>query len=158
MIREWLAWGFEPPIVVIEPLTLDEAVTYEKAFIAAIGRHDKGLGSLTNQNDGHKLDEVDPRPIVFGHRRTGGNSEVEINRFLRRRDPLRSLRTPQVTTMPHPPKQTPPSWTKPLRFEVTKEQRADRNRHQAQKLQLAGLLRPAGPRVKNKGRLSPEQT
>jgi hypothetical protein len=119
MIREWLAWGFEPPIVIIGPLSLDEAVTYEKALIGAIGRRDLGLGSLTNQNDGHKLDDLPPFRRVRGI-----PTEASLNRDLRLRNPGYSPRVPRTKAIPvpQPPKSTQPCWIKPLKFEVSPEQ------------------------------------
>jgi hypothetical protein len=52
--------------------------------------------------------------------------------------------------MSTPPKQTPPSWIKPI-ADLSLEQRQDNSREQAQRLRLAGMLKPVGPRPKAKG-------
>jgi hypothetical protein len=157
-LRSGLAWGVEPSIVIIDNLTAGEALGAEAIYIKVIGRRDLGNGPLYNKNAGWGLNREPPLPR---RERSAMNSEASINRELRLRNPAyspRSLRPAKVAAMPKTPKQTPSSWVKPLNFEVSPAQRADGNRMQAQRLQLAGLLKPIGPRAKNKGRLSPEQT
>ena len=52
-VRKMLAAGHDIPMIKLhEGLTEDVAFAYEKALIAAIGRHDRGLGPLTNLTDG----------------------------------------------------------------------------------------------------------